>query len=244
MKRKLPVWILIRGSCAVRAALGRLPQRCSHASSASAAPPTFGARPRPDPDLPGNGCLHDQGKPPPRCLRDGRAPEAGPPGPGRAGDGAGWQHPVCVLAPSMGGNGGAGRARRHPHEVEGLVLGQQQRGAERLYRRLRPRQCTSGICGFDEPADASRVESVVLDMTSQQQLMPRDGSPCWKRLSIRQRHPVTRRNVVAAAVGQCPLPLAWRPARACRVSCPGVPGRRAGASVLLVTSGAGLGRRS
>ena len=195
--KQLPVWILIRGLCREQQHWGDFPEMLTRQLRQRCASHLLAPRPVLTLDLPGNGCLHDQESPATvpamaehlrQQVRQALAAQ---------GMVLGGQHPVCVLALSMGGMVALEWARRHPHEVEGLVLvNSSVRGLSAFYRRLRPRQYFRILRLLMNPLDASRVESVILDMTSQQQLMPRDReSLLAKWLSIRQRHPVTRRNV-------------------------------------------------
>ena len=195
--KQLPVWILVRGLCREPQHWGEFPEMLARLLRQRCASHLLAPRPVLTLDLPGNGCLHEQESPatvPAMAehlraqVRQALAAQGLP---------LGGQHPVCVLALSMGGMVALEWARRHPHEVGSLVLvNSSVRGLSAFYRRLRPRQYMRVLRLLLNPLDDRGVESTILQMTSQQQLMPRDRETLLARwMAIRQRHPVERRNV-------------------------------------------------
>lgn len=150
-------------------------------------------------DLPGNGLLHGQRSP--MAVQDMVAACR------QELERRGVEHPVRLLAMSLGAMVAADWARAAPAEIAGCVLiNTSMRPFSPFYRRLLPRNYLSLLRLALLPPSAETTESSILRMTSNHPDQHRHVVTDW--VAARTQRPVSRANalrqLVAAACYQAP----------------------------------------
>ena len=186
-----PTWVLLRGLMREARHWGDFPALFGAAFPAAAIV---------TPDLPGNGLLFRSRSPTSigAMVESCRAALAI----------AGHAPPYRLLALSLGGMVATEWARRHPAEIDALVLiNTSMRPFSPFHQRLRPRNYGSLLRAVLLPGAIAQRESAILDLVSNHAQRRRAALPDW--VALAEQCPVSRRNglrqLLAAARFRGPL---------------------------------------